>query len=371
MGFLETKMAIMDKLRGRQTNGEPEPTSNVTNVNGDIETQGAPEITSDSKEGGANFADYQTKEELPTEDAQPGVQKIEAVTLAWTKKSLAALLCLIWLLFLTNGMRLSILYSLVPYVTSDFQSHSLTTTIGIVSDAMSAATYIPVAKMLDVWGRAEGFLVMVCFATLGLILMAVSHNLATFCAAQIFYAVGFSGIIYIVCVLAADATNLRNRGLAFAFTSSPYMITAFAGSKAAAGFLANVNWRWGFGCFAIILPFVAAPLYLNLKYHLRKAEKQGLLKRAKSGRTLTQNIWHYTQEFDAAGVFLFASGLTVFLLPFTLADSAPNGWSTGYIIAMIVVGFVVLGLFGLYEAFVARTPFFERQPPRQPHRHWR
>ena len=92
--FLETKMAIMDKLRGRQTNGEPEPTSNVTNVNGDIETQGAPEITSDSKVGGANFADYQTKEELPTEDAQPGVQKIEAVTLAWTKKSLAALLCL-------------------------------------------------------------------------------------------------------------------------------------------------------------------------------------------------------------------------------------------------------------------------------------
>lgn len=87
-------MANMDKLRGRQTTGEPEPTSNVTNVNGDIETQAAPEITSDGKETGANFADYQTKEELPTEDAQPGVQKIEAVTLAWTKKSLAALLCL-------------------------------------------------------------------------------------------------------------------------------------------------------------------------------------------------------------------------------------------------------------------------------------
>ncbi|CAL3968574.1 unnamed protein product, partial [Diplocarpon coronariae] len=72
----------------------------------------------------------------------------------------------IWLLFLTNGMRLSILYSLLPYVTSDFQSHSLTTTIGIVADAMSAATYIPTAKMLDVWGRAEGFMVMVGSATL-------------------------------------------------------------------------------------------------------------------------------------------------------------------------------------------------------------
>lgn len=56
------------------------------------------------------------------------------------------------------------------------------------------------------------------------------------------------------------------------------------------------------------------------------------------------------------GVFLFAAGLVVFLLPFSLADSAPNGWSTGYIIAMIVVGIVVLVIFGLYEAYVATQP---------------
>lgn len=59
----------------------------------------------------------------------------------------------------------------------------------------------------------------------------------------------------------------------------------------------------------------------------------------------------------ALGVFLFAAGLTVFLLPFTLADTAPNGWATGYIIAMIVVGFVTLVIFGLHEAFLAKAPF--------------
>jgi hypothetical protein len=32
------------------------------------------------------------KDVVPTEDAQHGVQKMEAVTLAWTKKSLAAML---------------------------------------------------------------------------------------------------------------------------------------------------------------------------------------------------------------------------------------------------------------------------------------
>ncbi|KAH7327240.1 putative transporter [Rhexocercosporidium sp. MPI-PUGE-AT-0058] len=349
----------MEKLRDGQAIGESQVASNV---NGDIETQATTDaITSDNKQVGTDFFDYQTKEELPTQDAQPGVQKIEAVTLAWTKKSLVALLCLIWLLFLTNGMRLSILYSLLPYVTSDFKSHSLTTTIGIVADAMSAATYIPVAKMLDVWGRAEGFLVMVIFSTLGLILMAVSQNLATFCAAQVFYSVGFSGIIYIVCVLAADATNLRNRGLAFAFTSSPYMITAFAGSKAAEGFLQHVNWRWGFGCFAIILPVVTTPLYLVLKLNLRKAMKQGLYEKKSSGRTISQQIWYFVVQFDIPGVILLAGGITVFLLPFTLAYSAPQGWKTPYIIAMIITGFVTLVFFGFYQSYLAPAPFIKQE----------
>jgi MFS family permease len=61
------------------------------------------------------------------------------------------------------------------------------------------------------------------------------------------------------------------------------------------------------------------------------------------------------------GVILFAGGLTVFLLPFTLARSAPNGWKTGYIIAMIIVGFIVLVAFGLYETYWAPQPFLKNK----------
>jgi hypothetical protein len=67
----------------------------------------------------------------------------------------------------------------------------------------------------------------------------------------------------------------------------------------------------------------------------------------------------FTDHSRAVGVVLFSSGLTVFLLPFTLADTAPNGWKSGYIIAMIVVGFAVLVLFGLYETFLAKAPFLD------------
>lgn len=53
---------------------------------------------------------------------------------------------------------------------------------------------------------------------------------------------------------------------------------------------------------------------------------------------------------------MFSAGLIVFLLPFEIASEAPNGWGTGYIIAMIVVGCVVLIIFILHETFVAPVP---------------
>lgn len=101
-------------------------------------------------------------------------------------------------------------------------------------------------------------------------------------------------------MLAADVTNLRNRGLAFAFTSSPALISAFAGSKAAAEFLLHVNWRWGYGIWAIILPVFALPVYFMLAYNLRKAEKKGIIvKEKKEWQFKLQTIWWIISEFDS------------------------------------------------------------------------
>jgi MFS family permease len=212
-----------------------------------------------------------------------------------------------WFLYLTNAFQSSITANLTPYVTSGFEQHSLLTVIQIVSNSMAAAVYIPTAKLLDLWGRAEGFAVMVCFATLGLILMAACRSLATFCAAQVFYTIGFGGMIYCVDVITADASSLKHRGLAFAFTSSPYIITAFAGPKAAEGYYERINWRWGFGTFAIILPFVAAPLFVVLKLNLKKAEQEGMLGRERSERNMFESVMFHVREFDGETSLTFWS----------------------------------------------------------------
>lgn len=54
-------------------------------------------------------------------------------------------------------------------------------------------------------------------------------------------------------------------------------------------------------------------------------------------------------------------GWSLLLLPFSLVNSAPNGWKTDYIIAMIVVGVVLLAAFGAWEKFFAPVPYIPFQ----------
>ncbi|KAI0517343.1 major facilitator superfamily domain-containing protein [Xylaria bambusicola] len=299
--------------------------------------------------------------ERPNEELQRGVQDMEALTLSWSKTALIGIFANIWGLYLVNAFQSSILYDLIPYAASDFGSHSLLNVIYIVSNAVTAALFIPLAKIVDVWGRAEGFLLMILFATIGLVVMAASNSLVALSAGYVFYSIGTSGMTYCVDVLTADASKLKNRGLAYAFTSSPYIITAFAGPKASSEFYANIGWRWGFGAFSIIFPIVSAPLYFILKFYIRKAKVQGTLVEGKPKRTLLQTIWFYVVEFDLAGVVLFSTGLVVFLLPFDIASEAPYGWGTAYIIAMLVTGLVIIVIFVLYEALLAPTPMLNFQ----------
>lgn len=122
---------------------------------------------------------------------------------------------------------------------------------------------------------------------------------------QVFSSIGAAGAVYAYVIVAVDSTSLRNRGIAFAFTSSPYMITAFAGPRAAQAFEQDVgSWRWAFGTFAIIAPFMAIPLYTILRLNLNKAKKAGVMpeESVSSGRTFLQTVHQIAVEFDSKSI---------------------------------------------------------------------
>ncbi|RAH76503.1 siderophore iron transporter [Aspergillus japonicus CBS 114.51] len=294
---------------------------------------------------------------LQNQDQQDGVRVAEAVTAVWSKKALYFSYGCMWMLYFVSGLNNNLTANLSAYITSDFSAHSLLTVISIVTSVMGAACLLPIAKVLNLWDRTVGLGIMVLIAMMGLIMMAGCNNIATYCAAQAFYTVGFTGVIFCVDVLTSDTSSLRNRGIAFGFTSSPYIITAFAGAPLSNQFH-ETNWRWAYGTVCILLPVVALPLILTWEMAKRKADKEGRLQyKPRSTRTWWQSIWFYIVEFDVGGIILMIGGLILFLTSFNIAGNTEEEWKSPKIIAMMVVGFCVLLLFIVYERWGAPKPF--------------
>ena len=65
-----------------------------------------------------------------------------------------------FLLYFVNAFQSQITSNLGAYVTSGFEAHSLIPVISVVSSVMSAAAYMPIAKLLNIWDRSAGFLLM-------------------------------------------------------------------------------------------------------------------------------------------------------------------------------------------------------------------
>ena len=73
----------------------------------------------------------------------------------------------IFLIFFVNSLQQQISNNLVAYVTSAFLEHPLTATTSVVSGLVAGVIKLPVAKLMDVFGRPQGFVLMVSCAVIG------------------------------------------------------------------------------------------------------------------------------------------------------------------------------------------------------------
>lgn len=299
----------------------------------------------------------------PDTSDQAGIQSIEATTLAWTTKSLVGAYIIIWFTYFVEGMLGGTIAALNPFVTSAWASHSLTPTVLVLSSVIGGVTNLTLAKILDVFGRPQGYLFCTVLATMGLIMMAACNSVESYAAAQVFQTVGNNGIQYSLSVLIADTSSLKNRGLMQALMSSPNLITCWLAGPIAKGFLGPIpdpttqRWRWAFGMFTIMVPCVALPLYALLLKNWLKAKKLGLITKQDSGRSALQSFIHYCHEFDAVGLLLLSAGVALFLLPFNLYTLQAEGWTSPLVLSMLIIGFFLIVGFAVWEKFFAQITF--------------
>ena len=186
-----------------------------------------------------------------------------------------------------------------PYVTSAFASHGLLTVGTVISTALGGCVPLTMAKVIDLWGRVEGFCMMLLICVLGMIVKAVCTNVQSYIGGHILYWTGHIGLLYVIDVMCADITSLKNRMIIFGINATPRIAATFAGPEITEHFLYGPGWRWAFGAFIIILVVCSVPAMALMLYMYRQARKAGYAEKHRSGRTTFQSIKHYAIEFDS------------------------------------------------------------------------
>jgi hypothetical protein len=212
---------------------------------------------------------------------------------------------------------------------------------------------------MNVWGRPQAFCLGVASTTIGLIMMAACKNVETYCAAQVFFYVGYNSIDFSITVFIADTSQLKKRAFFIGYAASPWLITVWVYGKAVDRIVVpgGLGLGWGFGIFAIIVPIVCSPLIAMFFWHEHKAKKQGLITKRPNRGTFLQKVIFYAKEFDVIGVLILATGLAIFLLAFNIYTYQVNEWRSPLIICFLVFGFLLIICFGLWEKYLAPVTF--------------
>ncbi|KAF3020082.1 hypothetical protein E8E14_002747 [Neopestalotiopsis sp. 37M] len=252
------------------------------------------------------------------------------------------------------------------YATSSLSKHAALTTANVVFAITGLVTYPIMAKLSNVFGRAEGFSLSIITMVLSQVLYAACQDVGTYVAGGIFEAIGDTGYAIMQQIFIADTTNLLNRGL---WSSLPESVTAiptlYLGTIVADEVLAKSTWRWGYGMWALILPFCSVPLVLTMYVLQRRARKNGYTKSSIWSATdgektsVVHRLRHLLiTELDLFGGFLLVIGLGLTLIPLTLTGSKNSDkWQQGSFIAMLVIGIITTIGFFVWDVKFAAKPF--------------
>ncbi|CRG90923.1 Siderophore iron transporter mirB [Talaromyces islandicus] len=292
-----------------------------------------------------------------TSYAEAGVQKAEATALVWNRKAVYATYAWIWLCFFMLAFQSAVGNTLIFTAYADFANAPAIATANILSTIVGGVLKLPVAKVLNLWGRSEGLIISLIVYIVGIIVLAACNGPDSYAAGYVLYWIGYDALYVILDVFIADTSGMRNRAFAFGFVSTPFICTAFTGPLAAQSFIKTSGWRWGYGAFAIIQPCVFLPLAVVFKFYQRKAKKLGVYREHETNRTITESLVHYFHEFDFIGLMLLMSAFILFLLPFSLQSSQRITYDSAAFICMIIIGFLLFFVFAAWERYGARTQF--------------
>ncbi|EDN05031.1 conserved hypothetical protein [Histoplasma mississippiense (nom. inval.)] len=285
-------------------------------------------------------------------EKSPGVARVEVISRYFTLPDKVLFFFGIFLLAYAYGLDGTIRYTYQPYAVASYAQHSLLATVNVLRGVIGAAAQPTIAKIADVFGRAEVISITIVFYIIGTIIEACATNVQSFCAGAILYQIGYTGIMLLVEVLIADTTSLRSR-LIFSYVPAlPFLINTWVSGNVTNAVLGVTTWKWGIGMWAIIYPVCCLPLIASLFIVHRRAKVDGALAGYKSSyqllgaRRLSIDLFW---QLDVIGVILLIAVFALILVPFTLAGGVQTQWQKAKVIAPLVIGVCCIPVFVFWE----------------------
>ncbi|KAJ4145517.1 hypothetical protein LMH87_004365 [Akanthomyces muscarius] len=317
--------------------------------------------------------------------AEIGVSRVEAFNKVLYQSGRAGQI-LLWLLAISISLTM-FAYALDLGITttvfntmasSTFGKHSQLGAVATASQIIRAISKPFIGKLSDITSRPTTYVVILCFYVLGFIVAATSSTFAAYTVGVCFTAIGKSGLDLLSDIIVGDLTPLQWRGFFGAVLSLPFVVTVPINGFLGAAFVDR--WRWGLGMFAIIMPVLLLPAIATLYVMQRRGEKVGMVtmaasRRLRHGTATEEEMYTQTTRFsrwiqllggglidiDIIGLVILGVSFSLILLPFSVAKDTAGGWHSPRIIAMLVVGFILLVAFVLYEHYLSPKPIMSQR----------
>jgi len=229
--------------------------------------------------------------------------------------------------------------TVIPYfVALDLHmSQAQLTWLTASSSLASGAFLLFFGRIADMYGRKTMIIVsfflfavftLACgFAKSPIVLDVLNGVLGILCASGIPPAQGSLSLVY--------GKPSRRKNAAFACFSAGNPV-GFACGMVFAGIATQLfSWRASYWLLSIIYLVLTAAAFFCVPSDTTP-------KRPFNRETIKQ--------FDIVGMLLTISGIAMFSAGLSLGSNAPQGWKTGYVLALIIVGFAIIVAFVIWES---------------------
>ncbi|KAF1849554.1 siderochrome-iron transporter Sit1 [Cucurbitaria berberidis CBS 394.84] len=281
-----------------------------------------------------------------------GVARVEAIASHVTFANRVCIFLSIFLVAFAYSLDFVLRLSYSTTATSKLKGHALLSMVNVVKGVISVAAQPGAAKVADIFGRKELFIISVLFYITGTIIQATCDSIPMFAFGGLIWQVGYSLVVLLLEIIVADTTSLRSRVFFSYIPPCCFLIIPWFAPEMSTKVLATSNWRWAIGMWAAIYAVCALPLILAFSWVERKAKKAGSLKNIKTpyqqygGWALMKVLFW---QLDVIGIFLVTSILGHTLTPLTLAGGRQAHWGEAKIIVPIALGVASIPIFIWWE----------------------